>query len=56
MKPSTQCEERVYVRDTYRYRRGRGFSMHYNRPCGCTAYGGSDRCWQHGGPRKGQDK
>lgn len=46
----SQCEERVYVRDTYRYsgRGSGGFSLHYTRrQCTRQAQPESDYCWQH---------
>lgn len=42
-----QCVAVVYVRDTYRNARGRGFQMHYNRQQCSRKVKAGDFCWQH---------
>lgn len=49
MDENNQCQNEVYIRDTYRYTgRGKsGFEMHYRRRrCKRTAKSGGF-CWQH---------
>lgn len=50
MSEYRHCQEKVYVRDTWRYSgRGKGgFSLHYTeRSCQRFVKDGDTHCWQH---------